>query len=141
MSNQTANLLSALASKLGITAKYLWAVEMKEAHVQFYLSMWQFVIAAFLMGASLMFIKYSFKKGRIDIEKMREIERKRYASCTPTSSWGDTNWTFMIVVSSICAASFLVWVIISLLSSIDLFVNPANFAFNAIANALSGGGQ
>lgn len=121
MNSNTAALLSQLAAKLGTTAKFLWTVEMHQAYVQAVVNLsWTVVL---IIGA---FALYRFV--RFAIKRIRDID----------DEWHLDDLGYMFSTSIACAGivACLIAGAIVFTSGLEAFLNPANFAFQAITSAL-----
>lgn len=114
MNTKTIQLLSAMAQRLGTTVKYLWGVEVREGYVQSLLNSIGALICL-ICGVTLVFVCRHFYKKQAGRKQWSDLE-----SC----------WIWASLFGILIAAGVFIYCV---LSAVDAFLNPANYALTAIS--------
>ena len=134
MKQSITTLLSHLATSLGTTAKYLWAVEVKQGYI---VAIQDFLVAVamlILMTIALVAMRRFFRRANA-------INVKEYgASFNPWADDGthETQWMYGAAAFSLGATIlFSVIAIVSISHGISHALNPANYALQQVMNYIA----
>ena len=134
MKQTITTLLSHLATSLGTTAKYLWAVEVKQGYIVAIQDFLVAIVMLILMAIALVAMRRLFRRANA-------INAKEYGASF--NAWTDdgtneTQWMYGAAAFSLAAAVlFSIIAILSILHGISHALNPANYAFQQVMNYIS----